>query len=110
MVYGIYLRLPGKIIATQTGAATNTSEFVANLFKHMHALKHAPIRCQRNPQTFVFKDLATTPYVFVRHDAPRAALQSTYDSPFKILKRKERNFVVQWGDKEVNITLDGLTF
>ncbi|KAJ8971701.1 hypothetical protein NQ314_000576 [Rhamnusium bicolor] len=53
-------------------------------------------------------NLATTPYVFVRHDALRATLEPTYDDPFKVLKRKERNFVIQLGDKEVNVTLDRL--
>ncbi|KAJ8968880.1 hypothetical protein NQ314_002057 [Rhamnusium bicolor] len=74
----------------------------------MRTLKPIPVRRHGNRQTFVFKDLATTPYVFVRHDAPRATLEPTYDGPFKVLKRKERNFVIQWGDKEVNVTLDRL--
>jgi len=43
---------------------------------------------------FVFKDLKKADHVFVRHDGPKAMLQLSYDGPFAVVTRDDKNFTI----------------
>lgn len=107
MVYGTSLRLPGELLVQQS-EPQDTSTFVTQFRKEMRLLKPTPTSSHRNHKIFVFKDLATTPLVWIRNDAPKACLQATYDGPFKVLDRKPRYYLVQQGARKVNVSIDRL--
>lgn len=110
MLYGQQLRLPGEFLsstATSTAHETQTA-FVQTLREHMRTLR--PVQGSRHGKktTFVFKDLQTTKYVFVRTDSVKAPLQNPYEGPFKVVSRSLKTFVIAMYDKNVTISIDRL--
>ncbi|XP_018331649.1 uncharacterized protein LOC108741348 [Agrilus planipennis] len=108
MVYGEPLRLPGEFLAKTTPETSTTSQFVQQLRQHVRQLQpvHGTRHGERTP--FIFKDLATTSQVFVRHDGPKGPLQQPYDGPFKVVSRAEKTFVVCIRGKNVKIAINRL--
>lgn len=58
--------------------------------------------------TFIFKDMNTTPQVFVRHDAPSGTLHPPYDGPYEVLGRGEKTFKLRVKGKAVHVSIDRL--
>src|SRR5436190_13189616 len=58
--------------------------------------------------TFVFKDMETTPKVFLRHDQPTGALQPPYDGPYEVLNRGPKTYKIKIKNKAVNVSIDRL--
>ncbi|XP_076764642.1 uncharacterized protein LOC143431630 [Xylocopa sonorina] len=54
------------------------------------------------------EDLATSPYVFLRHDAVKGPLQPSYDGPLKVLQRDDKTFTLEIKGKEVKVSVDCL--
>ncbi|KAL6257801.1 hypothetical protein P5V15_011388 [Pogonomyrmex californicus] len=71
---------------------TEDSEDVTNYVKELHP--------------FVFRNLATTDHVFIRHDGPKEMLRPSYDSPFAVTSRGDKNFVVRVHGKNITIISD----
>ncbi|KAJ8941078.1 hypothetical protein NQ318_003259 [Aromia moschata] len=61
-----------------------------------------------NKKVFIFIDLAITPQVFVRNDAPRAPLQQPYEGPFPVVQRGDKTFLVRIYGREKHISVDRL--
>ncbi|KYN44479.1 hypothetical protein ALC56_01077 [Trachymyrmex septentrionalis] len=61
---------------------------------------------ERRP--FIYKDLTTTERVFVRHDASKTTLQSTYDGPYSAISRGEKSFVVLVHGRNTTISINHL--
>lgn len=108
MVYGQTLRLPGELLSPASPNTTATAEYVRILRQHVEKLR--PINGSRHGErrTFVFKDLATTSNVFVRHDGPKSPLQLPYDGPFKVVSRAEKAYKINMNGREVTVSIDRL--
>ncbi|XP_039313509.1 uncharacterized protein LOC120359577 [Solenopsis invicta] len=107
MVYGEPIRLPGQFL-NEADSETDTSEgFVKDLKKAMKSLQPR-VRRHGQKATFVFKDLATTQQVFLRHDAPTKTLQPPYDGPYKVLNRGEKTFKILINGRAINVSIDRL--
>ncbi|CAB0041815.1 unnamed protein product [Trichogramma brassicae] len=95
MVFGTSLRIPGEFVARQEPDKTSPSEFVSALRRLFQAIRPVPASRHVQHRPFVFKDLATSDYVFRRLDTilkpARAAVYRTTQSHRRI---NERNFVV----------------
>jgi len=52
--------------------------------------------------------MASTPHVFIRHDAPTGALQSPYDGPYEVLSRGKKTYKIRIRGKPVRVTIDRL--
>ncbi|XP_018396914.1 PREDICTED: uncharacterized protein LOC108775129 [Cyphomyrmex costatus] len=107
LVYGETLRLPGQFLKQHQPEETNSAaEFVKELKQHFDDFR--PIKGTRHGERrpFVFKDLATTKQVFVRHDGPRAILQAPYDGPYPVVKRTDKIFVVRIHGKDIAVSID----
>ncbi|KAJ8911573.1 hypothetical protein NQ315_008916 [Exocentrus adspersus] len=74
----------------------------------MQALRPVPASSHGSRTTFVYKDLATTPYVFVRNDAMKSCLQPNYDGPFEVINREKKFYTVQTAEKVVKVSTDRL--
>ena len=70
----------------------------------------APIpTSQHGPITpFIPQSLKAAPYVFVCTDASRSPLQNLYTGPYKVLRRSEKTFILDYGGREENVSLDRL--
>ncbi|XP_076660085.1 uncharacterized protein LOC143363375 [Halictus rubicundus] len=106
MVYGSGIRLPGEFFVT--GREDSQSDFVSRLRQRFRKLKPSPATHHGTRKTFVFKELSTSPYIFLRHDAVKSPLQPPYDGPFRVVKRGDKTFVIDIKGKEVRVSIDRL--
>ncbi|KOC60712.1 Gag-Pol polyprotein [Habropoda laboriosa] len=107
MLYGANIRLPGEFFKPST-ATTALSNFVTQLRREMKQLQLAPGSRHSTRSTFVYKELSTSQYVFLRHDATRTPLQPTYDGPYEVLERGSKTFVIKVNDKATRVTVERL--
>ncbi|XP_033320027.1 uncharacterized protein LOC117216953 [Bombus bifarius] len=54
------------------------------------------------------KELETSPYVFLRHNAIGGPLQPQFDGPYKVIKRLEKNYIIRINDRDVTVSIDRL--
>ena len=57
---------------------------------------------------YINKDLPTSTHVFVRHDAVRKPLQPPYDGPYRVLKRADKHYTLEIGNRQEVVSLDRL--
>lgn len=110
LVYGEPLRLPGEFLTSNNNTAKcdDAAEFIKDLRHHIQQIR--PVNGTRHGEkkNFVFKDLATTEYVFIRHDGPKNGIQMPYDGPYRVISRNEKTFVIDINKKKVTVTIDRL--
>lgn len=110
MLYGQQIRLPGEFLSSSTNATNfgTQATFVQALREHMRQI--LPIEGSRHgsKKVFVFKDLLTTDFVFLRHDGPKAPLQPPYEGPFKVISRTAKTFLLNINNRNVTVSLDRL--
>lgn len=108
LVYGEPLRLPGQFLAPRIQTTSNTASFVQELRDQMQQL--SPVEPKRHglAKIFVFKDLATTQQVFVRHDAVRKSLDMPYDGPYTVISRNNKFFVINIKGQPKAVSIDRL--
>jgi len=104
LLYGEPLRLPGEFFDGKP-ASKPTTEFGSQLQRQMSHLRPTPPKRHGTPRVFVFKDLATSPQVYLRQDALRGALQP----PYRVLERNEKFFKIELPNgKESTVSIDRL--
>ena len=106
LVYGDNIRLPAEFF--NTNDQKPTSSFIDNLKKRVNNVKPSLVRRHGDKKTFIFKDLATSLYVFLRRDSVRGPSDPPYDGPYKVLERNEKSFVIEINDKKVRVSIDRL--
>ncbi|KAG7196994.1 hypothetical protein KM043_017530 [Ampulex compressa] len=104
MVYGAGIRLPAEFFASQS--IPTTSDFVQDLRTRISCLRAVPATRHGECSTFVHKELKTSPYVFLRHDAVRKPLQPPYDGPYKVIERTDKKMKIQIGKNAVTVSID----
>lgn len=108
MVFGEPIRLPGQFLHQQTVPGHESDDYVGRLRKIMSSLK-PQVKRHGLTSTFVFKDLETTPYVFVRHDVSTGgSLQPPYDEPYEVLNKAQKTFKLRIRGRPTNVTVDRL--
>lgn len=107
-VYGSALRLPGDFFKepSDTVPARNLHEYVTQFRTSMNHLRPVPASRHSEPHVFIHKELANCTHVFVRIDAVRRPLQTPYEGPFKVIRRNQKNFQLQWADRKVTVSID----
>ncbi|XP_050588710.1 uncharacterized protein LOC126921296 [Bombus affinis] len=106
MVYGTGIRLPTEFFVS-TKQQPN-SEFANRLKERIEKIRPHPITRHGEKKTFVFRELETSPYVFVRHDASGGPLQPLYDGPYQVIQRGKKTFTIKINNKNVIVSLDRL--
>jgi hypothetical protein len=112
MVYGQTLRLPGEFLAPRPAAVpavqSGKPTFVTDLRHHFNCLRpvNGTHHGERTP--FVFKDLATCDYVFVRTDTPKGTLEPPYTGPYRVIRRSTKTAVVSIKGADTTISMDRL--
>jgi hypothetical protein len=108
LVYGEPLRLPGEFFDPAAVGTTDVSEFSARLRSYAENLKPVPASRHGRKKPFVFKELATCEFIFLREDASRGSLQPAYSGPHKVLARNDKVFKIMVNGKEVTVSIDRL--
>jgi hypothetical protein len=110
LVYGEPLRLPGEFLTSKDNAAKfdDAAEFIKDLRHHIQQIR--PVNGTRHGEkkNFFFKDLATTEYVFIRHNGPKNGIQMPCDGPYRVISRNKKTFVIDIKKKKVRVTIDRL--
>jgi len=105
LVYGEPIRIPGQFLGDKPRKQTTSYEYLETLRKATTRIQ-PQVRRHGHKTTFTFKDLETTPRVFVRCDAPKGALQAPYEGPYEVLQRSEKTLKLKIRGKTVNISRD----
>ncbi|XP_050598596.1 uncharacterized protein LOC126926338 [Bombus affinis] len=106
MVYGNGTRLPTEFFVP-TKQQPN-SEFANRLKERIEKIKPHPITRHGEKKTFGFRELETSPYVFVRHDASGGPLQPPYDGPYQVIQRGTNTITVKINSKNIIVSIDRL--
>jgi len=69
-VYGSPVRLSEELFAPSSAVCTDVTDFTSGLRVHTENLLPVPVSRHVAPPTFIFKDLATAPHVFLREGTP----------------------------------------
>jgi hypothetical protein len=106
LVYGETLRLPGQLLSEPAMSEADEAGFVKELRRHFGNLRPIKGTAHGESKCFIFRDLATTDQVFVRHDGPRAMLQAPYNGPYPVVRRTDKVFVVRVNGKDMTVSID----
>lgn len=107
MVFGSTIRLPGEFFSTEKQKDAN-SEFVNKLRENIRNVKPTPGTRHGTNKVFVFKELYSSPYVFLRNDASHKSMEPSYNGPYAVIERGEKNFVISVNNKNVRVSIDRL--
>lgn len=92
------LRVPGDFIPDNTRPWALRSDQLA-LLERVNAFKPVPTSHHSMTTTWIPKDLSTTKFVFIQHDAHRNALGPPYDGPFHVLEAGIKSFLIDIGGR-----------
>ena len=108
LVFGTTLRLPGEMIVdSQVIGELDPLSFASRLKSLMRQVRQPDTRQSHRPSQ-LHKELFTCPYVFVRVDTVRKPLRPIFDEPFKVIKRREKDFVIDWHGQHDSVSIDRL--
>ena len=107
MVYGQPLRLPGEFFsATPLDANQDPSNYVSRLRQAMTELRPTPSSNHSSGKCFIYQDLKTCKHVFLRDDTIRKSLQPPYTGPFPVIRRNDKQVMINVKGKEIFVSLD----
>ncbi|BHF84866.1 hypothetical protein SprV_1002801800 [Sparganum proliferum] len=106
LVYGTSLRLPGELVSPSTMLTFfEPCSYVEQLRSVMRNLRATPPRASP-ANSFIPPDLDKCDFVLVRHDAVRRPLQPPYDGPYKVLRRSDKDVVIDRNGKTDTVSID----
>lgn len=108
LVYGTSLRIPGEFLPHEPRDLQVSSEFLRQLRDKMHTALPPAHEFHGSHPAYTPDNLASTGYVYVRHDAHRTPLQRPYDGPFKILEAHEKYYVLDMNGRRDSVSVDRL--
>lgn len=110
LVYGESLRLPHEMLSDDKFTENSDAKYnlLISLREHMSRLRPVPASRHCQPSTFVFKNLATTDYVFLQEGPNLKGFQQPYTGPYKVLERDDKTFTLLIHNKPNKVTIDRL--
>lgn len=109
LAFGTNLRVPGMLLwdGGKEVEETNATEgYIQTLRAAVEQLKHVPFLHKRDIPVFIAPELATCSHVFVCEDAARSPLQRPYKGPYRILHRRGKTLVLDYGTDERKVSID----
>ena len=85
-----------------------SSEFLRQLQDNMRTVLPPTHAFHGSRSAYTSDSLASTGYVYVRHDAHRKPLQRLYDGPFMILEAHEKYYVLDMNGRHDSVSVDRL--
>ena len=108
LVYGTSLRIPGEFLPHEPRNLRVSSEFLRQLQDNMRTVLPPAHEFHGSHSAYQPDNLASTGYVYVRHDAHRSPLQRPYDGPFKILEAHNKYYVLDVNGRHDSVSIDRL--
>jgi hypothetical protein len=107
LLFGSGIRLPGDFFTTNTFSAYD-SDFVNNYKQNVSKIQPAHAILHGMRKSFIFKELFTSPFVFVRRDSAKGPLRPPYDGPFTDKSRNNKYMSIIINNKDTSISIDRL--
>ena len=108
LVYGTTLKLPGELsTSNQANPPIGYPCFADRLTEQMRKLKPQQPR-QQQRTSYIPKDLATAPQVFIRVDASKPPLHPPYEGPYEVQERHRKYFVINKNGRKDTVSIDRL--
>ena len=108
LVYGTTLKLPGELsTSNQANPPIGYPSFADRLTEQMRKLKRQQPR-QQQQTSYIPKDLATAPQVFIRIDASKPPLHPPYEGPYEVQERHRKYFVINKNGRKDTVSIDRL--
>lgn len=85
-----------------------TTEFATLLKEQMEKVRPQPVTHHREKKLFTFRELVSSPYVFLRHDAIIGPLQPPYDGPFRVTRRGKKMYTINVINRDIKVSVDRL--
>lgn len=108
LLYGEPLRLPNEFFNANLEPIVDMSDYLSRVRTFAQTIRPMPTSQHTEKAIFVFKDLATSEYVFLRDDAVRRPLQPSYSGPHKVLQRTPKTYTISIKGKNVTVSIDRL--
>ncbi len=109
LVYGTTLILPGEFLQPVDKVTMEPdTAFVKQLQRTMRSIQPTPPQYHGTQRAYVPSNLASTGYVYVRHDGYRQPLQRPYDGPFRIISTSDKYFVLDIKGRNEKVSVDRL--
>lgn len=109
LVYGTTLRSPYHFFdKSQPDILSDPHNFVEHLKRIMNELQPVPSSNHCKQKIFIHQHMDTCTHVFIRHDAVKRSLQSSYDGPYKVISRNSKYFTILVNNKEKKVSIDRL--
>ena len=105
-VYGTNIRLSAEFFVPTKQQANG--EYANRLKERMEKVRPQPGTRHGEKKIFIFKELESSPYVFLRDDAIGDLLQPQFDGPFKVIKRHNKNYTIKINIRDVTVSIDRL--
>ncbi|KAF0761565.1 Integrase catalytic domain-containing protein, partial [Aphis craccivora] len=86
----------------------NAAKFIKDLRHQIRQIQLVNGTCHGEKKNFIFKDLATSKQVFIRHDGPKNCLQMPYDGPYPVVSRNRKTFCIDVKGKKITVSIDRL--
>lgn len=106
IVYGTGIRLPTEFFLTVDQQAN--SEYANWLKERIEKIKPYSITGHSTKKIFIFRKLASSAYVFLRHGVTKSSLQLPYDGSYKVIQRGDKNYTIEITDRNLRISIDRL--
>ncbi|KAJ0169157.1 hypothetical protein K1T71_014924 [Dendrolimus kikuchii] len=106
LVYGEPLRLPGEFFSSPPPGSTDLTDFTTRLRYFTNKIRPVPAARHSKHKIFIFKDLATSKYIFLRDDRVRGSLEPPYSGPYEVLSRGDKTFDILYKGKKVTVSID----
>lgn len=92
-----------------TGIVLLTRDSVSELeWNQIRKIKPQPIARHGTRKIFIFRELASSPYVFLRNDTVKSPLQPPYDGSCKVIQRRDKTFTIEISNKNTIVSIDRL--
>lgn len=108
MVFGCNVRIPGIFFEDSKKNNVTPESFVEHLQRSIQNIKPIPSLRKSTQNTFVYKEMRTCDFVFVRTDAVKKPLVAPYEGPYKVLERHEKYFKIQLPNRISVVSIDRL--
>nr|VZI06078.1 unnamed protein product [Spirometra erinaceieuropaei] len=106
LVYGTSLRLPGEFVSPSNMLTFfEPCSYVEQLRSVMRNLRATPSRASP-VNSFIPPDLDKCDFVLVWHEAVRRPLQPPDDGPYKVLRRSDKDVVIDRNGKTDTVSID----
>ena len=108
LVYGTPLKVPGDVSFPSTSTSSSDNLFLPWLKERIAVYQPQQMSCHSNYIDSVPKSPSTCDFVFVRRNTYRPPLAPPYDGPFRVLKRREKFFILDISGRRDSVSVHQL--